>query len=278
MKKLTVLGIEFKDYSVRESMRRITMYLNNGICNTVDFITHDVLLKASADESMKEDLENMDLLIPTNNDILQAGNVSSRSRGREIESNLFLKGLLRKISKEGRGVFLISQTKQKLDALQESLTGFYGPLNIVYAASREDTAGGDDSIVNEVNSSLPDVIMMNLESPDAERFIRENRMKLNAQLIVVIRDVSLRVNSRGAVKKGGLSEFLMRRLFKNALNTYDRESASADSSENRKMEEFPDPEKIIEFGNKVSLGDNSDEKPDEEADENRNESPDDGAD
>ena len=254
MKKLTVLGIEFKDYTVRESMRRVTMYLNNGVCNTVDFITHDVLLKASQDEDMRESLEMMDLLIPTSNDILQAGNVSSRSRGKEIESNLFLKGLLRKISKEGRSVFLLAPSEARLDSLKESLLNFYGPLNIVASASGDGTAGEDDFIVNEVNSSLPDIIIMNLESPYAERFIKENRMKLNTQLIVILRDVSFRVNSRGEVKRGGLGEFLMRRVFRNAADNYVKEDKAEEGAEN------PEVEALIQSGKIVELGKVSDEE------------------
>ena len=254
MKKITVLGIDFRDYTVRESMRRVTMYLNNGVCNTVDFITHDVLLKASQDEDMKESLEMMDLLIPTSNDILQAGNVSSRSRGKEIESNLFLKGLLRKISKEGRSVFLLAASEAKLDSLRDSLINFYGPLNIVAAASKDGTAGEDDSIVNEVNSSLPDIIIMNLESPDAERFIKENRMKLNTQLIVILRDVSFRVNSRGEVKKGGLGDFLMRRVFKNAAVNYVKEDKAEEAEEKPDVKALIESGKIVELGNVGGIG------------------------
>ena len=174
--------------------------------------------------------------------------MSSRSRGKEIESNLFLKGLLRKISKEGRSVFLLAASEAKLDSLRDSLINFYGPLNIVAAASKDGTAGEDDSIVNEVNSSLPDIIIMNLESPDAERFIKENRMKLNTQLIVILRDVSFRVNSRGEVKKGGLGDFLMRRVFKNAAVNYVKEDKAEEA------EEKPDVKALIESGKIVELG------------------------
>lgn len=224
MRRLTVLGIQLKDYSVKEAMRRVTLYLNNGICNTVDFITRDNLLKASGDEDMKKDLETMDMIIFTSNDILEAANVHSKSREREIERNLFLKGLLRKLKKEMRPVFLLSSTAARLDDLTSSLNGFYGQLNIVSSVARDETVGNDDFIVNEVNGSLPDVIIMDLDFPDAEGFIRENRMKLNAQLIVMLRDVSLRVTSEGNVKKGGLGDFIIGKIFRKAADNYGKDN------------------------------------------------------
>ncbi len=207
------------------------MYLNNGICNTIDFITHDTLLLASNDEEVKKDLESMDMVVLTSNDILEAANVHSRNRAREIESNLFLKGLLRKLSKEGRPVFLISPNTSKLENLETSLHSFFGELNIVSGIAKDEVAGGDDFIVNEVNSSLPDVMIMNLETPEAESFIRENRMKLNTQLIVILRDVSLRVDSGGYVKRGGIADFILRKVFRKAADNYEKENTPINNAQ-----------------------------------------------
>lgn len=251
MRKLEVMGIQIRDHSVRETMRRITMYLNNGACNTMDFITHDVLLKASNDADMKKDIESMDITPAISSDILQAGNITSRSREMEIESNLLLKGMLRKFAKEKRSIFLISPTEPKLHQLLESLCSFNGDLNIIASAAREDVVGGDDTIVNDINGCLPDIVIMNLDSPEAESFIRENKMKLGAQLIIELRDVSFRVTSEGNVKKGGIGELLMSRLFKKAANNYEKSSDVTSAGEGVSKEEPEDTGKIVEIGNPV---------------------------
>ncbi len=224
MRKITVLGVNLKDYSVREAMRRINLYLNNGICNTVDFVTRDTLLLASNDDTVKNDLEAMDLLAVTSNDILEAAGYHSRARKKEIESNLFLKGLLRKLAKEGRPVFLISETLEKLENLTASLHGFFGELKIVSSVAGSETVGGDDFIVNELNSSMPDVVIVNLDTPEAEHFIMENKMKINAQLVIVLRDNTLKVDSDGYVKTGGIGEFLLRKIFRRAAHNYDKDN------------------------------------------------------
>ncbi len=222
MRKINVLGVRLKDYSVREAMRRISLYLNNGICNTVDFVNRDTLLLASNDETLRSTLESMDLVVITSNDILEAANFHSRTRKREIESNLFLKGLLWKLSKEGRPVFLISETTAKLENLTASLHSFFGKLKIVSSVARSETVGGDDFLVNELNSSLPDVVIVNLDTPEAESFIQDNKMKINAQLVVILRDYSLKVDSDGYVKTGGIGEFVLRKIFRRAADNYEK--------------------------------------------------------
>ncbi len=220
MRAISVLGISLKDYSVREAMRRVSLFLNNGICNTVDFITHDDLLKATDSAELKQALEEMDLTVFTAGDILQAGNIISHSREREIESNLFLKGLLRKLAKEKRRVFLVSSSADKLEKFEESLCGFEEELNIIGKCAVDETPGSSDAVVNEVNSTLPDVLFLNLGTPDAEFFIQSGRMKLNTPLIVAMGDVCFRVTENGSVKKGGVGEFLLKHFFHSAAARY----------------------------------------------------------
>jgi len=247
MRKIEVMGIRLNDYSVREAISRVSTYLNNGSCNTVDFITHDTLLRASADEEMKKDIESMDMAVATSNDILQAGALSSRSREKEIKSNLFLKGMLRKFAKEKRSIFLVSETDTRLQSFRSSLCAFYDGLNIVSSAVREDMVGGDDAIVNEINGCMPDIVLMNLESPDAECFIRENKMKLGSQLIVELRDASLRGAGEGGVKMGGIGEMILRRFFKKAADNYEKATETEEQGEGSLPEQEEDNGKIVDI-------------------------------
>ncbi len=231
MRAINVLGISLKDYSVREAMRRVSLFLNNGICNTVDFVTHDDLLKATDSAELKRALEDMDLTVFTAGDILQAGNITSHSREREIESNLFMKGLLRKLAKEKRRIFIVSSDADKLQKFEESLNGFEDDLNIIGRCAVDETVGGTDAVVNEANEKLPDALFLNLGTPEAELFIQSGRMKLNTQLIVAMGDVCFRVTENGSLKKGGLGAFLLKHFF---------HSAAARYTQNQENEQNPD--------------------------------------
>ncbi len=208
-------------------MRRITLYMNNGSCNTMDFITHDVLLKAADSEPLKLGLEQMDITVCTSGDILQAGSIMSRSREREIESNLLLKGMLRKFAKERRGLFLIAENTDGLTRFEQSLYKFNEGLNIVGRCAVSEVVGSDDAIVNEVNNSLPDVVFINLPSPRAESFIQENRMKFHTQLVAALRDVCLKVTEDGRVKQGGIGNLILRRFFHSAAKKFTKEENKA---------------------------------------------------
>lgn len=224
MRKINVLGINLRDYSVRESLRRINLYLNNNQCNTIDFVTHNVLLLAAGSEELTGNIEKMDMTVLATPDILQAAGVSSHSREKEIENNLLLKGIFRKLAKEKRKIYLLSENQDSLSELALGMGQFSNELYVVGNSVPGDSEENDDTIVNDINSVLPDVILTNLPSPNAEKFISDNRKRMNVKLAVIIRDVSLKTTEDGKVKKGGLRGFLMRKFFHSAAANYVKDS------------------------------------------------------
>ncbi|MCR4745061.1 MAG: WecB/TagA/CpsF family glycosyltransferase [Lachnospiraceae bacterium] len=233
MKRLSVMGIRLKDYSVRESMRRINTYLNNDKCNTIDFVTHDLLLNAAGSEELKKEIENMDMTLMTTADILVAGGVESYYREREILSNLFLKALFRKFEKEKRKIYLVSENADKMAVLKEGIERFSTDLEIEGEYITEEKVGGDDAIVNDINSTLPEVVLLNLSSPSAEKFVIENRSRMNVKFVMILRDQSLKTTEDGRIKKGGLGGFFIRKFFHSAVANYER-SAEIDQLKNNK--------------------------------------------
>ena len=242
MKQINVLGVSLKDYNVRESMRRITLYLNNGVCNTIDFITHDSLLSAAESPELKESIEAMDMTIFVTNDILVAGNASNRLREREINGNIFLKTFLRKLSKEGRSVYLISDDGAKFNKLVNSLKNLSPEINIIGQAECDNSDSRSDAVINEVNACVPDVVFVYMKSPNAEIFIDHNKSRMNTQIAAALRDAPLKVTNDGSLKTRGIGNLIMRKIFHSAAAKYDKNaSVSSDSDDHVNSSSSDDP-------------------------------------
>ena len=70
VKKLSILGINLDNYTVREAMLRIEVYWNNTIMNTVETVSMGTLVKARTDSLLKNCIENLDLAIICDKEIL----------------------------------------------------------------------------------------------------------------------------------------------------------------------------------------------------------------
>ena len=225
MKKINLLGMEIKDYSVRECMHLTNEYLNNGVLNVIYFLSKEVLLEAKDSEALRNFINEVDVTVLATSDILHAAEISSKGREHEIDRNLFLKGILHKLSREQRKIYLVSCGEDKLDNLKGTLGKFEADLNFVggisFDASGENGVSEDD-VVNEINSVIPDVIFTDIPTPSQEKFIEAEKMKINAKLLVALNNDMLKVRDDGTIKKGGIVNYLNKSIFKKIAEKYNK--------------------------------------------------------
>lgn len=225
MKKINLLGMEIKDYSVRECMHLANEYLNNGVLNVIYFLSKDVLLEARDSEELRSYINEMDVTVIATSDILHAANITAKSREHEIDRNLFLKGLLRKLEREKKTLYLISNGQDKLENLKLTLQKFESDL-IFAGGTAYDPAGengvSEDDVVNDINSVIPDVIFSDLPTPEQEKLISGEKMKINAKLMIALKDDMLKVRDDGTIKNGGLTNFFSKTIFKSIAEKYNK--------------------------------------------------------
>ncbi len=216
--------MEIKDYSVRECMHLTNEYLNNGVLNIIYFLSKDVLLEAKDSEELRDCINTMDVTVLATSDILSAADIASHGREREIDRNLLLKGLLRKLSKECRKVYIISDNQDKLDGLKETLLKFESGLIFAGGTAYDNNSDtiSEDDVVNDINDVIPDVIFSDLSTPVQERFIKNEKMKINAKLMVALQDDMLKVSEDGTIRGGGLKNLLSKSIFKSIADRYNK--------------------------------------------------------
>lgn len=222
MKNINVLGVQLKDMSVRDAIKLTTLYLNSEHLNTICFANTNLMLEARESDSLKEYIEAMDLVVPVSADIVSA----TGYREREIRSNLFLREFLKKMSREKRKVFIVGKSEEEQVAIRESLLKIDDRLTFFGCFSYTDSEqpGIEDSMINEINSVLPDVVISLLDSPMHEELVAKEKQKVNARIWLILQKENLMVGDCGEIKKSRIREFFERFLFKRVVNRYDLEN------------------------------------------------------
>lgn len=223
MRKMQVLGIDLKDYSIRESMRKVDEFLHDGKVSSIAYITTKGLMEANESPEIREWMVSMDLTIARDADILHAAGVESRSRIREVEDNAFMEEFLRKLARGRKTVFLLAETKECLGELSEGLLDYQGNLQIVGTYAMEELQADEDYVVNEINIAAPNVIISMLPSPRRESFYKENHMKLNADIWMMVKDGTKLGNQHKSIW-GNLSDKMLKTIFKRRVMRFRKET------------------------------------------------------
>lgn len=219
-----------KDFTLREAMKKVDVFLKDGKMSTIAYITTRGLLAAESSDSLKEFLGNVDLTVTADSEILRAAGIVNRNRTREIDNDEFMQEFLKKLVRMKKSVYLLTGSQQQMDTLKQGLVSFQEKLDIIGTYSLEllDEQGYDEEyLVNEINVAMPSVIISNISTPQREAFFEANHMKLNADIWLMLKDEVVHQKlSQGIFIR--LRELLVRKIFTRQVNKYRNEAEEKD--------------------------------------------------
>lgn len=220
MRKMEVLGIPLQDLTIRESMKQVERFFHDGKGSTIALITMKGLIAAQDSPQIKKWMSSLDMTVAADADILHAADINYHGRIHDVENNVFISEFLKKIVRQRKTVYLISQTPAALANLEKELCAYEEGLRIVGRAALEEREyTDDDSVINDMNMKFPDVLISNLESPKREVFWEENHMKMNVRIWLMLRyDRQLLAKDKGPVRR--LYDKMMKRWFHMRLDRY----------------------------------------------------------
>ncbi len=229
MRKMQLLGIELRDYSVKEALRLVGQYLNNAKLDTICFLSTDILLNAGEDENLKTWLESMDLTIPVSVEILHAAGITNRSRIKEVENSVFYREFVKRLSNERRTMFLLTETESVLEASRQYIEQYASGIQVVGTYAFENLTGDADSIINDINGAAPDIVLSRLSSPKQEQFVFENKNKINAKIWVALKDTFTIKEGNKGLKFEKLSKLIEKTIFRRMVSKYENNQGKGDS-------------------------------------------------
>ena len=131
MRKMQVLSVSLVDYTVREAIRKVDEYLCDGKLHTIAYISKKGVMEADENEEVKAFIGKMDLMVCADSDVLRAANVETWNRIREIDENIFMEEFLKKMIRQRKNIYILTQTEEELEQLETHLRSYQENLSIV---------------------------------------------------------------------------------------------------------------------------------------------------
>ncbi|MBE5935575.1 MAG: hypothetical protein E7262_07265 [Lachnospiraceae bacterium] len=176
--------IELKTYNDEEIQNILKEYISNESCNVVFTVSDKNLDMAQEDEEFKECLLKADLLVSSANLKSEYGSENSEA-GIDVE-------IINKITDAEEvdvlSVMLLTDEAEFAEKFDVKIEETWKDNEYIeYVGSYViDEDRDDDLIINEINGSIPDVLLCMCESPVQEKWIIENKSKISVKLIIAL--------------------------------------------------------------------------------------------
>lgn len=132
--------------------------------------------KYTAKEAMQSVVEYL------NDNAVRATKVITIRTISESERKLFVRLFGHWLHKNRKKIFLLADSVSSLQALEQCIITKYNGIKVVETATLEEHGVSDDMILNRINGTEIDCIIVSLSQDVEESFVAQNRMSLNAKV------------------------------------------------------------------------------------------------
>lgn len=190
--KISILGVNIDKLTLKDAEERVESFLNSNNINTIYTPNTEIVMKAKKDDSLKKILNNGDLVIPDGIGLVYASKIKKKALPERVTGfDLSIK-ILDMANKKGCSLFLVGGKPGIADMAVENIKKQYPNINIVgshhgyfkgthlgYKEHEEEA-----KVLNKIKESKPDIIFVGFGAPRSEKWIHENKDKLNCKVII----------------------------------------------------------------------------------------------
>lgn len=234
--KISIMGIDVDLVTVSSLSKSMNEYLTNDYLNIIYFVTAKTIESVIHDEEYRNSIASSDLVLPAQELLLDVTNPNKSENIDYVSDYDRLQLCFPSLDEEHANVFVVSQEVEPIERYL-NYRKRSKKFNIV-GRYTGDIIENEEQIINEINSSAPDLLIFAMDSPMQEIWISKNSSKLNAKLCLALAGARSTIFKQyvetpkiikriGAERlyhwfkcKNSASQFRQKRIFKRNLENY----------------------------------------------------------
>ena len=189
--KENILGYDVNTFSVDGCAEEVFHLLRQGKRAWLACFNPHSYAITLEDKVFSRALKDADWLVPDGTGVVLASRLLGGSINERVTGSDVFAGLNRRLNDAGSmRVFFIGTTKENLELIKQRMAQDYPNIKVagVYYPPFKDVYSNAEisAIVKAVNSAAPDVLWVGMSAPKQEKFIFENRARLNVKFVAAV--------------------------------------------------------------------------------------------
>lgn len=190
--KISILGVNIDKLTIKDAEKRVESFLNSNNINTIYTPNTEIVMEAKKDDDLKKILNSGDLVIPDGIGLVYASKIKKKALPERVAGFDLSMKILDIANEKGCSLFLVGGKPGIADMAVENIKKQYPNINIVgshhgyFKGTHIGHKGHEEEIkvLNKIKKSKPDIIFVGFGAPKSEKWIHENKDKLNCKVII----------------------------------------------------------------------------------------------
>jgi len=180
--RIDVLGIEFDNVTKKEAVSRAMELISRQNGSYVVTPNPEIVWSCRSDDALRRAVSGASMVLPDGVGIIHGAKILGTPLREQIPGIDFITELLHEMAAFGKNVFLLGSKPGVADAAAQNLMRDIPGL--VVAGTRDGYFGDAGPVIEMLNETAPDALLVCLGSPKQELFMAEHSGKLNTGLMI----------------------------------------------------------------------------------------------
>lgn len=179
--RIDVLGVGFDSITMDEAVSRALELIDEQKAAYVVTPNPEIVMLCREDSELKRAVTGADMVLPDGIGIIKGAEILNTPIAERVPGIDFAQSLFGRLSGRGGSVFLFGAKPGVAEKAAEKLKASYPGLDI--CGTNDGYFTDDAPIIEKINASRPDFLLVCLGSPKQELWMEKNRGRLNVGLM-----------------------------------------------------------------------------------------------
>lgn len=182
MRKIVeIAGINIDDISMEQAVDRIYEFIGSNKNHAIYTPNAEIMMDGITNREMKTILNNADMLVADGAGVVLASKILGKEVAEKVSGYDLVKNLLTASSKRPIKFFLFGGKPGIPEKANANIICDYPGVEVVGTRNGYFSTEDEESIINEINASGADILLVCLGAPKQELWITENKDKLKVK-------------------------------------------------------------------------------------------------
>lgn len=183
-KTIDILGVPVDSITMGEAVAKIGSFMEESGVHAVFTPNAEIMMAAQRDPELKEILSNADMLTADGAGVVLASKLLARSVPEKVSGIDLVREIFKAYASKGLRLFLFGAVPGVAEEAAENIKAANPGIIIAGCRNGFFTPDQESAIVNEINSSNADLLLVALGAPKQEKWIARNRNALNVKVCI----------------------------------------------------------------------------------------------
>ncbi len=184
MSKVNIMGVMVDKVTMNEAMDKVMEFLKSDKLNPIYTPNPEFIMNAIKDEEFKTILNKGSLVIPDGIGVVYASKIFKNSVPERVAGYDLIQNMFDKIKDTEYKVYFWGSKEETVKLAIEKMKEKHSGLKIVGYRNGYFKPEDEEGIIQDINNSLADIVLVAQGSPRQEKMIERYKEKLNAKIAI----------------------------------------------------------------------------------------------